>query len=48
MIGHYIIVFLINLLALNFRLRLFQNIFHRKQKKWLIFMLVLVMGAVSS
>lgn len=45
---NYIIVFLINLLALNFRLWLFQSIFHRKQRKRTIFVLVLVMWIISA
>lgn len=44
----YIVVFLINLLALNFWLWLFQNIFQRKHKKRLIFLLVIAMGIISS
>ncbi len=45
---HYIIVFLINFFALNCRLWLFQSAFQRKQKKWLAFILVVIMWLISA
>ncbi len=45
---NYVIAILINLLALNFRLWLFQNMFHRKRNKRVIFILVAVMWGISS
>lgn len=45
---NYVIAILINLLALNFRLWLFQNMFHRKRNKRLIFILVIIMGGISA
>ncbi len=45
---HYILLILINLLALNFWLWLFQSIFHRKQHKLFLFSVVLIMGVISA
>ena len=44
----FISIFVINLFALNFWVWLFQNMFHWKQKKWLIFTIILLMGVISS
>lgn len=44
----YLIVFLINLLVLNFWLWLFQSMFRRKQNKRLIFVIIVAMGLLST
>lgn len=45
---NYILAFLVNLLALNIWLWLFQSAFQRKQKKWLIALFIVIMGVIST